>query len=172
MAQSQQALKTKITEAFQKTVYPGDENLVPDAVGDPECIEIARTFKGKEWQSVPPEIVHEHKDALPLFTPAAFCYYLPAYLMACIDAREQIDVAWDSVIIRLTPPKNLQGSRMEFFRTRAEGFSPTQAEALLAFLEFAFEKEKADWAREGLEPQKDFPQAIKYWKARTSKIVG
>jgi uncharacterized protein DUF6714 len=115
--------------------------------------------------------VHEHKDALPLFTPAAFRYYFPAYLVACIDARDQVDVAWDNAIFDLTPPKQRKGWRMDFFRIRAEGFTPSQAEALLAFLEFAYEKEKADWATEGMEPSKDFAHAIKYWKSRSLKLV-
>ena len=89
-------------------------------------------FKGKEWASISPREVRAHADALPLLTPSAFRYYFPAYLLACIDARELIDVAWDSVIFNLTPPKRRDGWQWEFFRVRAEEDPRAEAEATRA----------------------------------------
>ena len=154
--------------AFQDSAYPGDDNLVTDGGHDPECRGIVAAFRGKPWTSVSTRMVRAHKDALPLFTPAAFRHYLPAYLLACIDAREEIDVAWDSVIFNLTPPARPKGRRQDFFRRRSEGFTELQGNAIREFLELVDETERASRARVGA-PQSiedEFGPAIAYWRNR------
>jgi hypothetical protein len=164
------AVKAKIRQAFEGSVYPGDDNIVADGGHDPECKETAAAFKTKEWKSVSSDMVRDQKDALSLLTPAAFRYYFPAYLLACLEARNEIDVAWDSVIFDLTPPNQAEGPRRAFFLRRVEGFTALQAEAIRAFLELADEIEKADWASAGMQPPNDrLRAAIEYWTTRSMK---
>src|SRR4051794_33677193 len=95
--QLQHPVKTKILKAFAATPYPGDKNLVTDQSGyDPEYREVLRAFKGKGWKDISVEMVRKYKDALPLFTPAAFRYYLPAYMIACVDSYYDVDTVRDS----------------------------------------------------------------------------
>ena len=157
-------LRDKVRRAFGSAVYPGDENLVTGS--DPECFEIAAALRGREWSSVSPTLVRECAEALPLLTPAAFCYYLPAYLLACIDAREQIDVAWDSVIFNLTPSPARE-SWQRRFRIRTDGFTALQAEAITAVLELMEEREHADWETAGMKrAESSVAPALLYWKER------
>lgn len=162
---------TQLHQAFQGTLYPGDDNLAVDADDDPEASELAKALRGKDWTSVSTDMVLTFKDALPLLTPAAFRYYLPAYLKACIEARHRIDTAWDNVILCLTPPITATDERERSFNTRSNGFTPSQEEALVAFLEFAHRKEKAEWRTLGMEPRKNFSLAIDYWRSRSVSLV-
>lgn len=159
----------KIRETFQDATYPGDDNIVTDGGHDPECREIEDGFKGKAWASISPRTVLQYKDALPLLTPAAFRYYLPAYLIACLEAPEEIDVAWDNVIFNLTPPKQQERLQREF-RARTEEFTVHQVEALVAFLEFVNEREQAESGQPGMAALEDRVRpALEYWKARPRK---
>lgn len=157
-----QTAKTKIRDAFANAEYPGDDNLVTDGGCDPGCREIAAAFRGKAWDSISTQMVREYNGALPLLTPAAFRYYLPAYLLGCIDSRQKVDFAWDSVITHLTPPW-----KSEFFTERAEGFMDLQADALVAFLRFVDDAEWAeDWEPPPKSPASRVRRAPAYWQSR------
>lgn len=162
MSSLAQTARTKIREAFGGSEYPGDDNLVRDSGHDPECRELAAAFRGKAWESISTQMIRGHKDAFPLFTPAAFRYYLPAYLLGCIDARSEVDVAWDSVIFHLAPP-----SKSVRFTERAEGFTDLQADALVSFLELV---DAAGWVEDWEPPPKSQAararRALEYWRLR------
>lgn len=167
--QSRHVVKTKILDAFGATPYPGDEDLVADQSGyDPECTEIASAFKGKDWKDVSVEMLRKHKEALPLFTPAAFRYYLPAYMTGCADSYYDVDVALDSVLFNLTPPKPRSGWEWDFFWARAQQFNERERDAIRSFLELMDQYERADWASEGMEPPGDrVAPALDFWAELT-----
>jgi len=171
MAQLQRVTKAKILEAFKTTLYPGDEDLVADQSDyDPECMEIMSAFKGKDWTDVSVEMLRKYKEALPLFTPAAFRYYLPAYMSGCVDAYYDVDVALDSVLFNLTPPKSRSGWEWDFFWVRAQQFSEQERDAIRSFLELMAQYERADWAVEGMEPPGDrVGPALNFWRELTCR---
>jgi hypothetical protein len=45
-----------------------------------ECDRVDDDFGGKAWTEVVPDVIQYHQDSLPLFSPEAFAYYIPAYL--------------------------------------------------------------------------------------------
>jgi len=161
-----QVVKAKIIKAFEEVPYPGDGNLVLDQTGyDPECVEIATAFRGKDWRSISRETVRDHATALPLFTPLAFRYFLPAYMTICLDAYYDLDVAPHSVLFNLTPPNQRIGDAWEFFWIRAQGLTRIEREAVASFLEIIGEYERTDWASVGKEPPEDrVCAAIKWWR--------
>lgn len=161
-------MKAVLLAAFADMPYPGDENIVVDQdVFDPECAEIVRAFTGMKWQDVPVEMVRRFKDALPLFTPEAFGFYVPTYMTACIDAPHEVDVALDSVLFNLTPPVPESGWQWDFFQARVEGFKGPQADAIQSFLALMNQRELADWAREGkVPPRERIGRAIDFWAAQ------
>ncbi len=165
MMQSADVVKRKVIEAFAGTPNPGDEKLCADQSGyDPECQEIAAAFKGKQWKDVTVEMVRKYGDALPLFTPAAFRYLLPAYVLAVINSYYDVDVARDGVLFNLTPPKKQDGWEWDFFWTRAQKFNQREADAISSFLELMKEYEIIDWASEGLQPPKgQVERALDFW---------
>src|SRR5438270_13812260 len=82
-----QELARQVETAFSDVPYPGDDAIVPLYDNEPhcdECANLARTFRSKNWQSVPLEILFLERGSLPLFTAEAFRYYLPAFLRAAL----------------------------------------------------------------------------------------
>jgi hypothetical protein len=161
-----QVVKAQIAEAFRDVPYPGDGELVLDQTGrDPEGMEIAEAFRRMEWQSISSETVREHATALPLFTPAAFRYFLPAYMTASLDGYYDLDVAPHSTVFNLTPPTHRAGEKWLFFWDRAQGLTQSEREAVAAFLEVIAEYERMDWASAGMEPPEDrVGPALKWWR--------
>jgi hypothetical protein len=158
--------KTKIENAFAATPYPGDDDLVADPTEhDPECMEIASAFRGKKWSAISPEMVREYSEALPLFTPAAFRYYLPSYMLASLQSRYPVDAAKDNVVFNLTPPAQGSGWEADFFQARAVQFSVAERDAIASFLELLRDERIADWASAGKEPPASgMERALEYWR--------
>src|SRR4051812_8361468 len=125
------AVKRKLFEGFSLTPYPGDEQLVTVRDDpDPERQEVETAFKGKDWKDVSVGMVRDYKDALPLFTPVAFRYYLPAYMTGCVDCPREVDVALDSTLVSLTPPKRRSGWQWDRFWARAQQFDEHERDAI------------------------------------------
>jgi hypothetical protein len=164
MAQSAGEVTAKIKDAFAKTPKPSDDELVGSHEGDPECTEVARAFRAQRWTDLSREMLRDHSQALPLFTPSAFRHYLPAYMMACLGSREEAEVLRDFVIFNLTPPRRSAGWRADFFRARATQFSPEERDAIKCFLELMEERRVIDWKSQGLDPPPSrIKGAIDYW---------
>jgi hypothetical protein len=161
-------VKAKILGAFAAAPYPGDANLVVDPTGwDPECREIASAFKAKSWNDVCREMVRKYSQALPLFTPEAFRYYLPAYMIASIEPGSDADAVRDFVLANLTPPRQPTGWPAEFFHARAAQFSAAERDANKSFLELIEEQRLANWESQGLEPPPSrIKTAINYWASK------
>jgi hypothetical protein len=155
------AVKHQVLDGFHATPYPGDDDLVRG--GDPECRAVADAFRGVDWRDVTIAMVRDHKEALPLFTPGAFRYFLPAYLIGCLDAPAEVDVALDGVVFNLTPPS--RAARQATFGARAQLFSAAERAAIVAFLEWMDAGEIADWASAGMEPpERRAKPALAYWR--------
>jgi hypothetical protein len=95
------ALAAEVTAAFTDTQYP-----VGDAISqNPENDEgTADYFRDKSWHDIPrPDLIGQD-FALVAFTPAAFAYFLPAFLIAGLESPDHGPL--DSLIFALTPPKN------------------------------------------------------------------
>jgi hypothetical protein len=74
-------LESVIEAAFADVAQPEDDKVVGSYGEEP--LEETAPFIGKKWSDLDPDVVAEHVDALLYwFTPAAFHYYLPAFLKA------------------------------------------------------------------------------------------
>jgi hypothetical protein len=77
-----QAIIETIRLAFGNNEYPGDAYLQGSFEGD-EPFDEVEPFKGHtDWQAFEPAFLDAHAGALSFFSPAAFRFYLPAYLVA------------------------------------------------------------------------------------------
>lgn len=93
-----EALLRQIGEAFAAAPYPGDENVCHPAKGDDEAAEYALEFRDARWQHLHPRFVQYHYPALSFFTPQAFRYFLPAFLVADLMADQlQVPASADPV---------------------------------------------------------------------------
>ncbi len=69
-------LARRVESEFSQAVYPGDQNLgireIEDFIGQ------------KEWRKVPLELLIRKNSVLISFSPAAYHFYLPAFLCALL----------------------------------------------------------------------------------------
>ncbi len=84
-----ESIKEMIKRSFVYATYPGDNNLRGSNQGD-EPFLLEEEFKGKtDWRTLDARFIDLAPDgfgsALSFFSPEAFRFYLPAYLIADID---------------------------------------------------------------------------------------
>lgn len=127
----------EIKTAFGDMPYPGTERIVNDLQGyDLERKQIKEEFSRYEnWQDVPRELLLQERDALPLFEPQGFRFYLPAYMLFSVEDYEGADTIPESIVHSLTLPD--AGTELyEFVRERLVLFGEEQRMAILLFLEY------------------------------------
>ncbi len=94
-------------------------------------------FTGREWSSLSPVEVRKHVAALSFFTPEAFCYYLPAFMLAELLDAETADVAGQFVVFTFGRPKF---ESQACYDARIALFTQDQKQAVLAFLDYMQER--------------------------------
>lgn len=135
-----------IEEAFASVAPPAHV-----ALGDDDDSRgLADAFAGKRWQDVPIEVLRDQAMLLPLFTPEAMRYYLPAFLRACAASYRTAGDIPGSLSFQLIPPRD-PAARARF-HAAMDPLSPDQRRAVRAFLEHMRDRHGDDdalrqWAR-------------------------
>jgi hypothetical protein len=118
-----------IEDAWRDVVYPGDSKIfTPDSYDDED---ITRYFRGTTWRGHDPAKLRAHSSAFTFFTPEAFHYWLPAFMIAAIKSPEEADVIVDYI------PWSVSDS---YAARRWPLFSQTQRQAVGAYLRFQIER--------------------------------
>jgi hypothetical protein len=135
---NRQALVHQIEMAFSDSQYPGDDNLVKKPEHW-ESVKIPKILTGKNWKAVSPEEIFELRFNLSHFTPEAFCFYLPAYIISSLNKDYGGDII-EGVIFSLDPQEE-QGDKRNEFLSKVEKLSTEQKAAVSAFVKFFSETE-------------------------------
>ena len=90
-----ESLKKEINDAFERSVYPGDQNI---AINKKDLeYEHLKDFIGVNWHQISVDfIVPKHTSSLCFMTPLAFCYYMPAYMSISVENYVESDCARQS----------------------------------------------------------------------------
>jgi hypothetical protein len=106
-------LVARIEAAFAARAHPGNtaitrcayDRVNGGAMDGPcwQCVEMAAFFADKSWRGVRGVDLRRHGDTDALFTVAAYCYFLPAYLLAAIREPRELDVCIDHLSYRFGP---------------------------------------------------------------------
>ena len=123
------ALKEKIEEAFAGVPQPDDAYITRCPYNCAECARVAAFFKGKAWKELTVAELKAHHVALTLFTPEAFHYYLPAFMLTSIGAYEKGDLIPDAIRFHFEYTAEAQGH----FVVRMSKFSPAQRKAIIDY---------------------------------------
>ncbi|HEV3037095.1 MAG TPA: DUF6714 family protein [Candidatus Angelobacter sp.] len=116
-----------IRNAFASTPYPGDENLILDrGPEDIECLSVKGNLAGRNWQEVAPSILAKSYP-LSCLTPAAYHYFLPAYLCLILEHYDQADVLVGDIIFNLS-------NESTRFQDVVQLLSPIEKTAIKEFL--------------------------------------
>jgi hypothetical protein len=133
----------QIDEAFASTEYPGDDNLAYDQSGRHiECSQVAVSFRGKKWRDLSADFVRENADALFFFSPAAYAYFLPAFIQASLRDFENADVMPSNIVVSLSA--SLSQLTPEQFNLHIAHLTVPQRVAVSAFLRY-LAAERADY---------------------------
>jgi len=108
-----------------------------------ECEEMAEFFAGKPWRTLGGKALRRYGDADALFTVEAYCYFLPAYLLAAIREPRELDVCLDHLAYRFGPKPGESWPAQRLAHVLRELTSDERA-AVHAYFEFALTQED-DW---------------------------
>lgn len=125
-----------IREAFKDSQYPGDDYLATITEGgdNDEPLGVKAAFKGKHWHEATLSTLNIEKSALSFFTPAAFRFYLPAYLIVVLEQWEQAGILVEFVLYSLMP-KDDDEILKPWFYERIDGFTNLQVQVIRKFLD-------------------------------------
>lgn len=123
-----------LEELFPVTPVP--QGALTDSYGD--AFTITDRFRGLCWNDVPPILLRSQYEAPVFFSPEAYQYYFPAYIINEENYYDDIDLALDYLMLALTSSDEpvLSAWRMR----RINIFSKKQLEVIHQWLE----KMKAD----------------------------
>lgn len=108
-----------------------------------ECEEMSAFFAGKPWQQLSGTDLRCHGQADALFTVEAYCYFLPAYLLAAIREPRELDTCVDHLSYRFGPKPGDSWSDDRLAGVMRELTSNERA-AVHAYFGFALTQED-DW---------------------------
>jgi hypothetical protein len=96
-----------------------------------ECAEVASDFSGVKWWSADPVLIDENFDDLPLFTPRAYRYYLPAFLLRALDSFDPDNLVTEFCIFDLSGDPH-----DDWYRKRIEQLTSDEAAISATFLRY------------------------------------
>ena len=118
-----------IEDAWRDVPYPGDDKIfTPDSYDDEDIVNY---FGGTTWRGHEPARLRAHSSAFTFFTPEAFHYWFPAFMIAAIQDPEEADVILHYI------PWSLND---RYAPKRWALFSLAQRQAVAAYLRFQIEK--------------------------------
>lgn len=126
-------LEDEVKEGFADVPHPGANGIVDS--DDWESLNLQNTFAALDWKTLPSEVIAHNFDQLPLFSPVAFRFFLPAYLLFSLKAEDVNDPVCQHTIYTLTPSKVDDNTR-QFYLERLKLFTPQQIEVVHSFLNY------------------------------------
>lgn len=118
----------KIEEAWRDVSYPGDDKIfTPDSYDDEGIVEY---FAGTSWRDHTPSDLRAHSSAFSFFTPEAYHFWLPAFMIAEITNPEEADVIGEYIAWSVSDDRGGKAWPL---------FSRAQREAVTAYLRFQIE---------------------------------
>jgi len=147
-------VQKSIETAFASIPYPGHDKIA-DHQNCPECDELRQHFCGATWRGHTIAELQQYQSALPLFTPEALQYFLPAYMLVSYGAWSEADMIPFSILqICLPPPPDTDVALQKHNEERYAIFTRPQREAIAMYL---LEWSRSDSLVLGAE---DIPRAI------------
>jgi hypothetical protein len=128
------ALKLAIRERFPATPTPAEEDIATHDCS--ECLAIRAAFARRTWDSLQPSELEARFDSLPMLSPSAFKYYLPAYLTYSLEHLDADCLVCQFTIYAIAPDTDAEEAKfVDWWRERLQLFTPEQFEVLVQFLE-------------------------------------
>jgi hypothetical protein len=150
------AVAREIESAFAKVKHPGTRDMVLSP-GFPDPEEIRRDFGDQHWRDLSFQTIFYHREAFAWLTPAAYPFYLPAYLRAALSPDPDAGDIRVYTVYALAPRDWKDPRAVAFFEERYQRLTEPQRAAIRSFLRFlgdywegytderAFDKRRSVW---------------------------
>lgn len=158
-------LKQKIKTAFADVLYPKEKISGYD---NEEGREIEAAFSNNEWKTIKPQILNEYYDIIPLLSPEAFHFFLPAYLLYSLDHFSGFETTTEFTIYAVTPTKSDVKDSLEYWKQKFEKFNSEQMMCIYEFLDLVKEDENFELFFEEVEIGKQVLEGI--YRTKIEKI--
>ena len=129
------SLKQRTLEAFPQVPPPNFEEITFH--GCEECDGVRNDFKDVAWWMASDKLVYANFGQLPLFTPKAYHYYLPAYIFCSFVQRDH-DTVIEYLIYSWSPSSD---SSKAFWAQRRAILTDEQKELVRDILRAVIEDE-------------------------------
>lgn len=106
-------------------IYEGGENYEDSAM-------TAVHFGGRSWKGFEPAFLRKYGDAIYFFTSEAYVFFLPAFLVAIVEAFDEVDALVETVVGTLVPDRSEEEAVL--FAERGRLLNHDQKRAIAAFL--------------------------------------
>lgn len=142
-----------IAEAFKDRLRPCDDDITHCSYDTKyggsyegpcwECEQMAEYFRGRSWRDLSAEELRVNGQADCLFTVEAYCYFLPAYLIAAVRNPDELDVCVGRLAYRFGAERTeeYRAHRLDLILNQ---LSDREVEAVLAYFVFAREELYSD----------------------------
>lgn len=174
MSTPDQRLVDQIESAFCGRRAPSGDNVatLQHSRGRGDAADVASCFGGREWQSISFDELKMHENDLPLLTVPAFCYYIPAYMRACVVHGSRIGGIWIYLSTALSPPPLDAAARWNWFRPRVAEFGSAETCAIASYAEFVAVTMHRELACLDLGPPGYVIAARDFWLERAQSSLG
>jgi hypothetical protein len=141
-------LRSRILTAFDAREPPRDSELLhPDCMDD--C-DILQFYGGVRWQDMSDEMIVYNYAALTAFSPRAFAYYLPAYMLWTLSYPDSIEYAGEALLRALDPGTSAEMLH-DFRKSHFDALNRKQRETVSNFLEaLSDHKDLGEYASDAL----------------------
>lgn len=162
-------LKNEIFKAFANVEQPAKDNIALHECE--ECRGVREDFANVRWQEASDELLEGSYDKLPLFSPQAFNYFLPAFLIYTLDNFDDFySEVCEFTLYALTPEKSWIDEKGEISKWYKQKFAPfTLAQMNLIYQFLALAKENPIYMTNITSIERVFDR-LKTIKAASQKI--
>ncbi len=111
MCYSKNELCQQIEDAFLGVEYPGDNNIALREPPEDGLITrgMLKAYRGKDWKQIVKKRVswfEQHYPDLVAFSPEAYRFYLPAFLVKCVTNPDKVGLVLDWLVYGFSPPES------------------------------------------------------------------
>lgn len=149
-------LKEDIHYAFGDLRYPGDSKLLHGNCQDNS--DILKFYGQKDWAEVKDSIIEYENAALCFFSPEAYQFFLPRFLIYTLENYDSGYLSADNTIYSLVPSGDQ--SLKEFQESKYSLLTQGQIGCIKTFLQLCYEELADDLDADAIS------QAINYWQEK------
>jgi hypothetical protein len=130
-----------IEAAWRDVPYPGDGHIIHP--GPPDIDDIVDYFAGTTWRGHDATDLRCHSAAFSYFTPEAFHYWLPAFMIAAVRDPRSADVILDNIPSVVAPEHPYDWRERDREHDTWRRFTQPQRDAVAAYLRYQIEQNAA-----------------------------